>query len=100
MHVWLSQLGLAVVIGTALGLWFFGGLLWTVHRLPYVHFPGLLAIASFLVRTAGVVAGMIWLVRQHWLLPMIALVAFLVVRSVVLRIWGFQESQVNPSRLP
>ena len=82
------KLGLALAVGAGLGAWFFGGLLWTVRCLATASHPAGLMLASFAVRAAGVVTGMTWLVGRHWLLPVIALVGFIAVRSWVLRTWG------------
>ena len=83
-----SELSLALAVGAGLGVWFFGGLLWTVRRLATAHHPVRLMLTSFAVRAAGVVAGLTWLVGRHWLLPVVALVGFVAVRIWMLRTWG------------
>lgn len=57
---WLA-VGLAA--GLALGAFFFGGLLWTVRRLPGARSPGLLMGGSLLVRLALVLGGFVLLAR-------------------------------------
>jgi F1F0 ATPase subunit 2 len=82
------ELALALAVGAGLGLWFFAGLLWTLRRLPNARHPVVLVIFSFVIRTTGVVAGLIWLAGRHWLLPLAALAGFVAVRQWLLRTWG------------
>jgi F1F0 ATPase subunit 2 len=84
----IPELSLALAVGAGLGIWFFGGLLWTARRLATARHPVCLMLASFAVRAAGVVAGLTWLVGRHWLLPLVALVGFVAVRIWMLRTWG------------
>lgn len=93
MNVSIGELILAAAVGVALGIWFFGGLLWTVRRLPDARHPAALAFGSFLVRAAGVVAGMLWLAGRHWVLALVALVGY-----VGVRVWMVRT--VAPSRPP
>jgi F1F0 ATPase subunit 2 len=89
VDVAIPELGLALVVGVGLGLWFFGGLLWTVGRLPGARHPAPLMLISFVVRAAGVVVGVMWLAGRHGLLPLAAaLVGFIAVRMWMLRAWG------------
>lgn len=79
---------IAIVVGLALGGFFFGGLWWTVRRLPTARHPAALALGSFLVRTA-VTAGGIFLAADGRLGPLAAaLAAVLVVRFVAVRRLG------------
>ena len=45
-----AQLAIGAAVGVATGMVFFGGLLWTVQRLPRARRPELLAGLSFLMR--------------------------------------------------
>jgi F1F0 ATPase subunit 2 len=47
-----------LVAGVALGLIFFGGLWWTLQRVPQVRHPGLLVAASLALRSAVVMTGL------------------------------------------
>jgi F1F0 ATPase subunit 2 len=71
--------------GAVLGLLYFGGLWVTVRRLPAARHPGLLMLASFLVRTALVGAGFVALLAGEPLRLAVALVAFLAVRILLVR---------------
>jgi len=98
VNVAVGELGLALAGGALLGVWFFGGLLWTVRRMPAARHPVLLMLASFAARAAGAAAGLIWLAGRHWLLPLVALAGFVAVRTWMLstrgipRLKGDQEA--------
>lgn len=79
-----TELVFALAAGAVLGAWFFGALLWTVRSLPASRHPALLLFASFLLRTGVVLAGLGALLTRHWLLPVVAMVGFLVTRQVFL----------------
>lgn len=85
---YLLQVALAAVSGAVLGLFYYGGLWWTVGRLQTAQQPGLLFATSFLVRTAVVVAGFLLVSQGDWLLIVVALVPFILVRLVLTRRWG------------
>lgn len=55
------ELILSFLAGSLLGAFFFGGLWWTVQRLPETGSPALLALASFVIRT-GAVLGVFYLI--------------------------------------
>ena len=85
---YIGQLVLALVTGGLLGLVYYGGLWWTVNRLQTTLQPGLLFAASFLVRTTLVIAGLLFMSQGDWLLIVVALIPFIVVRIVLTRRWG------------
>lgn len=85
MNVSMAEVILAATVGAGLGVVFFGGLLWTVRRLPDARHPLALAFGSFLVRAAPVVAGILWLASRHWVLALAALTGYLVVRVCLVR---------------
>ncbi len=91
MEVSLPDIALALALGAVLGAWFFGGLWWTVRRLPAARHPALLALASLVVRMVTVVGGMVWLAGRHWTLPAVALAALLAVRLWMVRRWGKRD---------
>ncbi len=79
-----SALGTAA--GTVLGLAYFGGLLWTVRRLPRSSRPWLLAGLSFLVRTVVVVGVLVVLARTGSVVALAtSLLGFLGARIVLTR---------------
>lgn len=78
-------LALALVAGVALGLFFFGGLWWTVQRGVVSRHPALLFTGSMVLRL-GVAAGGFWLVSAgDWRRLVACLVGFLLARWLVTR---------------
>ena len=81
---WL-YIALAVPAGFLLGLVFFGGLWWTVQRITGNTRPAPLLIASFLVRTAALLAGFYLLLTAGWQYLLAAMAGFLLARAVLIR---------------
>lgn len=76
---------LAFAAGLALGLFYFGGLWWTVNRVATAGQPGLLMLGSMLLRSAVVLAGF-WLVMDGQIDRLIAcMVGFFVMRMILVR---------------
>jgi len=67
---------LSLLAGTMLGGFFYGGLWFTVRRLPESRHPALLALASFWLRSLIVLASMVFLMKLRWQYGLIALVGF------------------------
>lgn len=86
--LYVAQIALAVFAGAILGLIYYGGLWWTVRRLQTTQQTGLLFAASFVIRTVAVIAGFLLVSRGDWLLIVVALVPFIVVRLILTRRWG------------
>jgi F1F0 ATPase subunit 2 len=94
MMVW-WELILSFLAGSLLGAFFFGGLWWTVQRLPESRSPALLALASFVIRTAAVL-GVFYLIisgfsETAWPRLAAALVGFILLRVITV-------SRVRPQR--
>lgn len=80
----------AVLAGLLLGWVYFGGLWWTLSRLPAQERPyGWMAL-SFVVRSLAVVGGFGLLLRLGgWWPPVLGLAGFVAARWVLVRRWGF-----------
>lgn len=74
----------ALVVGAALGLFYFGGLWLTLQRLPGSRSPHTLALASFFGRTAVVVGGIFAIGSQSWQRVAACLAGFVAVRMVMI----------------
>jgi F1F0 ATPase subunit 2 len=61
-----ASLVLPLVAGIGLGLYYFGGLWWTVQRLTTARHPVLLSLGSTVVRTIGMLAGFYWVMDGQW----------------------------------
>lgn len=71
--------------GALLGLFFYGGLWWTVQRLPASKRPALLTVGSFGVRTAVALSGFYVLMDGRLLRLAAAMVGFLAVRAYLVQ---------------
>ena len=78
--LWLS-LALSLFIGGLLGVFFFGGLWWTVQRISDSSSPYLVLVASFAVRMAVIMAGFYLLLAWGWQHMLIALAGLLIART-------------------
>jgi F1F0 ATPase subunit 2 len=81
--VWWAELILSFAAGLLLGALFYGGLWWTVQRIPAAGRPAPLILGSFVVRTALVLAGFFLLLRgggAAWLRLLAALGGIMAVR--------------------
>lgn len=74
---------LSLLAGVMLGGAFYGGLWFTVRRLPVTRHPALLALASFWIRSLVVLAGFVLLMKQRWQYGLIALVGFTLGRFAI-----------------
>jgi len=90
----------ALAVGAAVGLFFFGGLQLTVQRLPHSTRPGLLAAASFTVRSAGAAGSFWWIAGGHGLSWAACLLGFLLSRRVLVRRAQLQLKNPNPFGRP
>jgi F1F0 ATPase subunit 2 len=75
---------LALVLGAALGVFYFGGLWYTVLRLPDTRNPALLTFLSYLGRMAVVLAGFYLLSGGNWQRLVASLVGFLAARQAMI----------------
>lgn len=79
------QLALGLALGVVAGGSYFGGLAWTLRRLPTAGSPGVLVVASLLVRLAAL-AGLVFVATTGGLVTIAALLlALLAVRTVLVR---------------
>lgn len=74
---------LSLLAGGMLGGAFYGGLWFTVRRLPVSRHPALLALASFWIRLALALIGFVFLMKQGWKYGLTALVGFTLARLAI-----------------
>ncbi len=79
----LLKLAAAVFSGALLGVFFFGGLWWTVRRGVVSPQPGLFFLGSLLLRTLAVAAGFYFISRGDWRKLAASLAGFLLARVLV-----------------
>jgi len=88
----LVALFLASAAGMALGLFYFGGLWLTVRQLGTRRHAVALFLASFVGRTAVVLAGFYFVMGGHWERVLACLAGFIVVRQLLV-------SRLRPERI-
>ena len=85
----------ALLAGIVLGLFFFGGLWWTVRRGIASKQPAVLFLGSLLLRTLLVVLGFYFVARSDWRNLVASLAGFLLARIVMTRTIG-HSAQTEP----
>lgn len=86
MNEFVFSLGLALLIGALLGVFFFAGLWWTVRKIQSAKAVGLLFLSSMLLRTSVVVLGFYFLLGDNWQRLVAGLVGFTIARIIVTRL--------------
>ena len=87
---------LASVAGVALGIFFFGGLWWTVRRLVSKQHPALWFLGSWVLRVGIALAGFYLVGHTDWRRMLACLLGFVLARFIVLRITRTQEVSHAP----
>lgn len=81
----MTELILPFVIGMLLGLFFFGGLWWTVRKAMTANNPALWFFGSSMLRIAVVMSGFYIVMAGDWRRLLIALSGFVIVRVLITR---------------
>jgi F1F0 ATPase subunit 2 len=84
----LPGLGLSLAVGMALGGVFFGGLWWTLVRLPTTRWPIPLALGSLTGRTGFTVIGFYLVTDGSLARLLICLLGFILMRHLLIRRLG------------
>lgn len=79
------KLIVALPAGVLLGVFFFGGLWWTINRSLAAAQPAILIMGSFLLRTVVTVGGFYVALLGGWQSLVTCMVGFLIARVVVTR---------------
>ncbi|MDD5058917.1 MAG: ATP synthase subunit I [Sideroxydans sp.] len=80
------SLAIALAAGILLGVFFFGGLWWTVRKGIASKHAALWFGGSMLLRTAVVTLGFYWVMGDSWQRLLAALTGFIVARLIVTRL--------------
>lgn len=75
----------SIMAGIALGLFFYGGLWFTVRRLPTTDHPVLLTLGSFWIRLVVVLAAFVFLTHAGLPYVALAMASFIMGRLAVSR---------------
>ena len=76
----IPALALALLAGALLGVFFFGGLWWTVQKGVTSERPALWFLGSLLLRTGLILAGFYLVSQGHWSRLVACLLGFLIAR--------------------
>ena len=79
---------LAAVAGGLIGMIFFGGLWWTVHKGMTSRYAALWFTGSLILRVGVALAGFYFIGRNDWQMMLACLFGFVVARVVVMRLTG------------
>ncbi len=81
-----EMLILALLAGIVLGLFFFGGLWWTIQKGLVAKTPALWFLVSYVLRMSLVVSGFLWIARNgEWQHLSMALLGFIMARVMMTR---------------
>jgi F1F0 ATPase subunit 2 len=87
----LSDISLADLLvfpfGFGLGIFYFTSLWFTVKKMAQAKHPVLIMIASGVARLTLVLVGFYFLIDSHWQRLLIAMVGFLIARSLLIACW-------------
>lgn len=75
----------SLLAGVVIGAFFFGGLWWTVQRLPNSRHPAAMFLFSFVVRTAVTLTGFRLVMASQWEPAIWCLLGFLIARTMIRR---------------
>jgi F1F0 ATPase subunit 2 len=81
----IPALALAFVAGSILGVFFFGGLWWTVQKGVTSDLPAFWFLGSLLLRTGAILAGFYLVSQGHWSRLVACLLGFLIARFIVIK---------------
>ena len=82
----IGRFALAFGAGLALGVLYFGGLWWTVRRLPRVRRPHVWTFGSFIIRATVTVAAFVWIANLEWRYAASCMAGFVLLRLVMTRV--------------
>jgi F1F0 ATPase subunit 2 len=82
MMINIHDLFFSFAAGTLIGLFYFGGLWWTLRRMPVLHEPIIWVIGSFLIRAALSLLGFYFAAGGQWIRILICLLGFFLVRII------------------
>ena len=81
--------------GLAVGIFFYGGLWFTVSLLAAARYRALLLLGSFGIRTLVVVSGFLVLIEKRWDYALWCLIGFTVGRLVVVKFMVGREARAK-----
>ncbi|QLQ32711.1 MAG: ATP synthase subunit I [Candidatus Thiothrix singaporensis] len=95
----IEHLTLPLIVGLALGMFFFGGLWWTVRKGSVATNPALWFFTSFMLRTGVALAGFYAIAAGDWQRLLAALAGFVLARMVITRFAPAPQESNHASQL-
>jgi F1F0 ATPase subunit 2 len=90
-------LGLTFLAGMALGVFFFGGLWVTIRQIPTSTRPGMVLLASLILRMAVTLGTFMLIMDGSWQRLLACVAGFILMRQLLIRRWG-PSRQATSSR--
>ncbi len=94
IHTLLPDL-MILPLGFVLGIFYFSCLWLTVQNLTRSQHPVLLMVSSGVIRLSVAILGFYFMIGGHWERLLIALVGFLLARTLLIARWRPQASLTN-----
>ena len=82
----IAMMGVALFCGLPLGVFYFGGLWWTIGRAVVSNSPAVWFLGSLLLRTIVVMAAFFWVSQGDWRRTLSCLFGFLMARTAIQRL--------------
>jgi F1F0 ATPase subunit 2 len=92
----IEMMGAALICGLPLGVFYFGGLWWTICRAVVSNSPAAWFLCSLLLRTGVVMGAFYWVSQGDWRRLLSCLFGFLVARSAVQRLGSMPKGPIAP----
>ena len=90
------MMGVAFVCGLPLGVFYFGGLWWTIARAFASNSPAVWFLGSLLLRTMVVMAAFYWVSQGDWRRALSCLLGFLMARAAIQRLRSRPKGTIAP----
>jgi F1F0 ATPase subunit 2 len=82
----IEMMGMAFICGLPLGVFYFGGLWWTIGRAFASNSPAVWLLGSLLLRTIVAMAAFYWVSQGDWRRALSCLFGFLMARIAIQRL--------------
>jgi len=92
----IEMTGVAFICGLPLGVFYFGGLWWTICRAVASNSPAVWFLGSLLFRTIVLMAAFYWVSQGDWRRVLSCLLGFLLARSAIQRLRSRPKRTIAP----
>jgi F1F0 ATPase subunit 2 len=92
----IEMTGVAFICGLPLGVFYFGGLWWTIRRAVASNSPAVWFLGSLLFRTIVLMAAFYWVSQGDWRRVLSCLLGFLMARTAIQRLGSGPTGTMAP----